>query len=59
MQAGSVAVTEIVTIAPEDDVHRAAQLMSEHECSHLVVVAADVGRPAGVVSSLDVARALA
>jgi CBS domain-containing protein len=58
-QAGSVAATEIVTIAPEDDVHHAAQLMSEHECSHLVVVDPDVGRPVGVISSLDVARALA
>ncbi|HEX5308991.1 MAG TPA: CBS domain-containing protein [Solirubrobacteraceae bacterium] len=59
VQAGSVAATEIVTIAPEDDVHRAAQLMSEHECSHLVVADPNVGRPVGVLSSLDVARALA
>jgi CBS domain-containing protein len=59
VQAGSVAATEIVTIAPEDDVHRAAQLMSEHECSHLVVADPNVGRPVGVISSLDVARALA
>lgn len=59
VQAGSLAATEIVTIAPEDDVHRAAQLMSEHECSHLVVVAPDVRRPVGVISSLDVVQALA
>lgn len=59
MEAGSVAATEIVTIAPHEDVHRAAQLMSEHECSHLVVVDPDAGRPVGVVSSIDVARALA
>jgi CBS domain-containing protein len=58
-QAGSVAATEIVTIYPDDDVHRAAQLMSEHECSHLVVADSDVARPVGVISSLDVARALA
>jgi CBS domain-containing protein len=59
VQAGALAATEIVTIAVEDDVHRAAQLMSEHECSHLVVVDRDVARPVGVISSLDVARALA
>lgn len=58
-QAGSIAATEIVTIAPEDDVHRAAQLMSEHECFHLVVADPAAGRPVGVISSLDVARALA
>lgn len=58
-QVGLVAATEIVTIAPEDDVHIAAQLMSEHECSHLVVVDPDVARPVGVISTLDVARALA
>lgn len=58
-QAGSVAATEIVTVSPEDDVHRAAQLMSEHECSHLVVVDPDSTRPVGVLSSIDVARALA
>jgi CBS domain-containing protein len=32
--------------------------MSEHECSHLIVTDPDSGRPLGVVSSLDVARAL-
>lgn len=57
-QVGSLAATEIVTIAPEDDAYRAAQLMSEHECSHLVVVDSGSGRPVGVISSLDVARAL-
>jgi CBS domain-containing protein len=58
-EAGSVAATEIVTIAPRDDVRHAAQLMSEHECSHLVVFDPDISRPVGVISSLDVARALA
>jgi CBS domain-containing protein len=58
-QAGSVAATEIVTISSEDDVQRAAQLMSEYECSHLVVVDPVDARPVGVISSLDVARALA
>jgi hypothetical protein len=31
--------------------------MGEHDCSHLIVIEPDSGRPLGVVSSLDVARA--
>jgi CBS domain-containing protein len=58
-EAGRVAVTEIVTVEAGEDVERAAQLMGEHDCSHLVVVDEDAGRPLGVISSLDVARAVA
>jgi CBS domain-containing protein len=57
-QASQIAVTEIVTITPDEDVERAAQLMGEHDCSHLIVTAPDTGSPLGVISSLDVARAL-
>ena len=37
----------------------AAEAMVEHDVSHLVVVEGRSGRPVGVVSTLDVARALA
>lgn len=57
-EAGEVAATEIVTISPKEDIERAAQVMGEHDCSHLIVVAPDSGRPLGVISSLDIARAL-
>jgi CBS domain-containing protein len=57
-EAGEIAATEIVTIKHDEEVQRAAQLMGEHECSHLIVTHPDSGRPLGVVSSLDVARAL-
>ncbi len=57
-EAGEIATLEIVTINPTDNIQQAAQLMGEHECSHLIVVDPDSGRPLGVVSSLDVARAL-
>lgn len=57
-EAGEIAATEIVTIERGEEVQRAAQLMAEHECSHLIVTDPDTGRPLGVVSSLDVARAL-
>ncbi len=57
-EASEIAATEIVTVDPHEDIQRAAQVMGEHECSHLIVVEPDSGRPLGVVSSLDVARAL-
>ena len=57
-EAGEIAASEIVTIERSEEVQRAAQLMAEHECSHLIVTDPDSGRPLGVLSSLDVARAL-
>jgi signal-transduction protein with cAMP-binding, CBS, and nucleotidyltransferase domain len=53
--AGEIAATEFVTVEPAETVARAAQLMAEHDVSHLVVVERDF--PIGVISSLDVARA--
>lgn len=57
--AGGTAVTPVVTISAEDTLTRAAQLMSEHEITHLVVVDEGSRRPTGVLSTLDVARTLA
>jgi CBS domain-containing protein len=57
--AGTVAATPIVTVRPNDTLARAAQLMVEHEVAHLVVVDRRSARPIGVLSTLDVARALA
>lgn len=56
---GGTAVTPVVLISPEDSLHRAAQLMTEHAVAHLVVVEAETGRPVGVLSTLDLARRLA
>lgn len=56
--AGATAATPALTIAPSDSLQRAAQLMTEHSVAHLVVVARD-GDPVGVISTLDVAAALA
>jgi CBS domain-containing protein len=55
--AGAAAATPALMIAPGDTLHRAAQLMVEHALTHLVVV--ERGRPVGVISTLDVADALA
>lgn len=57
--AGRIARTPAVTVAPDETLERAAQLMAEHEVSHLVVAVEGIDRPLGVLSTLDVARALA
>lgn len=57
--AGDLAGTEIVTVESSDRVEDVTRLMADHECTHLVVVSPQSGEPTGVVSSLDVARALA
>lgn len=55
--AGAAAATAAVTIEPGETVQRAAQLMTEHGTTHLVVVDA-MRRPVGILSTLDVAVAL-
>jgi CBS domain-containing protein len=58
-QAGTIAATEALMVASSDELARAAQLMVEHETSHLIVIERHSGRPIGVLSTLDLARALA
>lgn len=55
--AGAAAATPALVIAPDDTLQRAAQLMVEHALTHLVVV--HLGRPVGVLSTLDLADSLA
>jgi len=57
--AGQAAATEPLTISADVNLEAAAQLMSEHGVSHLVVVDAAGGYPVGVLSSLDIAGAYA
>jgi CBS domain-containing protein len=57
--ASWAAVTEFLSVSPDDPLERAVQLMLEHEVTHLVVVDPGSGRPLGVLSSLDVAGLLA
>jgi CBS domain-containing protein len=54
--AGEIAATPIVTVAPDETLARAGQLMTEHGSAHLVVVDSGSGLPAGIVSTLDLAR---
>lgn len=54
-----VAATEPLTVAGNEKLSRAAQMMAEHGVAHLIVVAPKTGHPVGVLSTLDVAEALA
>jgi CBS domain-containing protein len=53
------AATEPVAVSADESLHRAAQLMSEHAVSHLVVLDAANGHPIGILSTLDVATVYA
>ncbi len=57
-EVGAVAATEPAVIDADATVREAAAAMREHEVSHLFVVDPATGAPVGVLSSLDVARAL-
>jgi CBS domain-containing protein len=57
--AGQLARTEPVSVAADDSLLRAAQLMAEHEVSHLVVIQPHSRNPVGVLSALDLAGVLA
>ncbi|HEX5783021.1 MAG TPA: CBS domain-containing protein [Solirubrobacteraceae bacterium] len=57
LTAGNLAAMDLVTVTPGDELQHAARLMGEHDVAHLIVVAD--GRPAGILSTLDVARAVA
>lgn len=50
-----VAATEPLAVSAGESVQHAAQLMSEHGVSHLVVLDRQNGHPAGILSTLDVA----
>jgi CBS domain-containing protein len=55
--ASDVATTELVTVDPTDTLETAVRLMTDCETAHLVVVSSQQGRPVGMISSLDIARA--
>ena len=55
--AGALASTEIVTVEAREPLEAAAQLMLEHQLTHLTVISE--ARPVGVVSTLDVAGCIA
>ena len=57
LTAGNLAALELISVGPDDALGHAAQLMAEHDVAHLIVATDD--RPVGILSTLDVARAVA
>lgn len=57
--ARAIAAQPVVTVATTEALARAAQVMVERDVSHLIVIEPRSARPVGVLSTLDVARALA
>jgi len=58
-EAGESTTSQMVTVRAEDSLEKAAEVMGDERCSHLIVVSGDRPEPLGVLSSLDIARALA
>jgi CBS domain-containing protein len=59
LTAAQLAGMEVVTIRPDAELAEAARLMADHEVTHLVVSEDPHEQPIGVLSTLDVARAIA
>ena len=57
LTAGNLAALDVVTVRPDDELGHAAQLMAEHDVAHLIV--AEDGAPVGILSTLDIAEAVA
>ena len=58
-QAGAVAVSPALTVASDDELAGVVEAMLGSGASHVVVVEPRTGKPIGVLSTLDVTRALA
>jgi CBS domain-containing protein len=56
--AGSAQTAKVVTVRGDDTLAHAAQLMTEQQTAHLIVVD-ESGRAAGFISSLDIAGVIA
>jgi CBS domain-containing protein len=57
--AGATAVTPLVTVSADRPMAEAAFLMAQNGTAHLAVTDPDTHRPIGVISTLDVAQAVA
>ena len=57
--AVAAAETEVVTVGRGETLRAAAELMKRHGARHLIVVTEGRVRPVGILSTLDIAKALA
>jgi CBS domain-containing protein len=58
LTAGATAVTPLVSIRAGSSIAEAGSLMAQHGIAHLAVTDPDFDRPIGVISTLDIARAI-
>ena len=59
LTAAEIAATEPVEVSTTDSLEYANQQMVEHQVTHVLVAEGDPAQPTGVLSTLDLARALA
>ena len=59
LTAGAAAVTPLVSVAADSSIGEAGSLMAQYGIAHLAVTEPGSPRPIGVVSTLDIARAIA
>jgi CBS domain-containing protein len=57
--AGDMSATPAVVVDPEETLSQAGRLMHDYDVHHVLVVDAMSRRPVGVVSTLDIAAAIA
>jgi CBS domain-containing protein len=59
LTAGATAVTPLVSVPTDSSIPEAGSLMAQYGVAHLAVTDPDCDRPIGVISTLDIARAVA
>jgi signal-transduction protein with cAMP-binding, CBS, and nucleotidyltransferase domain len=59
LTAGDAAVTPLVSVAADTSIPEAGSLMAQYGIAHLAVTEPGSTRPIGVISTLDIARAVA
>lgn len=59
LTAGATAVTPLVSVAADRSIGEAGALMAQYGIAHLAVTGPGSRRPIGVISTLDIARAIA
>jgi CBS domain-containing protein len=59
LAARDVASRDLVTVPANETLAGAARLMADRECTHLLAVQPDTGKPVGVISALSIASVIA
>ena len=59
LTAGATAVTPLVSVASDSSIGESGALMAQYGIAHLAVTEPGSRRPIGVISTLDIARAIA